>query len=238
MIYWGVIMNKHLLHASIMTGVLLFSSTSAEAKFSISQSGVVVSATNGESSISVKNLGQQEIILFASESEKETKAISGKSLFMLSPPISKLKPGESQVIRIFLKDRSVDKEMLGRLRFQELTSEPNNKTKTIINSAYNIAAVARPAALVENTEPWKGLKLQNSNGGVEIKNESLYVVRMMKTVKFNLGGKTVSENITNGYILPGTSIAFNKVKFSALNSVEINPVSTTASILPPYTITK
>lgn len=41
----------------------------------------------------------------------------------------KIKTGESQVVRIFLKDKTISKEMLGRLRFQELTSEPNNKTK-------------------------------------------------------------------------------------------------------------
>lgn len=231
-------MKKNVVYGSILSSVLALASTDVIAKFSISQSGVVVSAASGEANISVRNLGQQEILLFASESEKETKAISGQSLFMLSPPVSKLKPGESQVIRVFLKDKNINKEMLGRLRFQELTSEPNNKTKTIINSAYNIAAVARPASLVENPEPWKGLKVENSNGGVVLKNDTLYVVRMMKTVKFKVSGKIVSENISNGYILPGSSITFNKVKYGALDSVEINPVSTTASILPPYTITK
>ncbi|MGS4882827.1 fimbria/pilus periplasmic chaperone [Photobacterium damselae] len=231
-------MKKNIVYSSILSSVLALVPMDTMAKFSISQSGVVVSAASGEANISVRNLGQQEILLFASESEKETKAISGQSLFMLSPPISKLKPGESQVIRIFLKDKNINKEMLGRLRFQELTSEPNNKTKTIINSAYNIAAVARPALLVENPEPWKGLKVENSKSGVVLKNDTLYVVRMMKTIRFKVSGKIVSKNISNGYILPGSSITFNKVKYSTLDSIEINPVSTTASILPPYTITK
>ena len=231
-------MKRNLYYSSILIATLALTSIDSYAKFTISQSGVVVSATTGEANVAVKNIGQQDILLFASESEKETKAISGKSLFMLSPPVTKLKPGESQVIRIFLKDKSISKEMLGRLRFQELTSEPNNKTKTIINSAYNIAAIARPASLVENSEPWKSLIIENSNGRASLRNDSLYVVRMMKTIKFNVSGKNVTENITNGYILPGGLITFNKIKYDSLDSVEINPVSTTASILPPYKLSK
>ncbi|ARD38160.1 fimbria/pilus periplasmic chaperone [Edwardsiella ictaluri] len=230
-------MKTSILSVSAITAAFFMVSPNAMANFSIGQSGVVVSATTGEAHIAVKNLGSQEILLFASESEEETKAIAGRSLFMLSPPISKLKPGESQIVRIFLKDKTISKEMLGRLRFQELTSEPNNKTKTIINSSYNIAAVARPAALVENPEPWKGLKIENSNGGVSLKNDSLYVVRLMKTVKFNDSGKIKSINITNGFILPGQDIKFDTISYASLKSVEISPVSTTASILPPYTIT-
>lgn len=60
-------------------------SPNAMANFSIGQSGVVVSAT-GEAHIAVKNLGSQEILLFASESEDETKAIAGRSLLCCHHP--------------------------------------------------------------------------------------------------------------------------------------------------------
>nr|AWH59698.1 flagellar-assembly chaperone protein [Edwardsiella tarda] len=223
--------NKYLIALLMIAG-------NTHATFSLSQSGVVVDAKKGETSVVVKNIGTQPILLFSSEVESETKAISGRSLFMLSPPVAKLNPNESQVIRIFLKDKTIDKEMMARIRFQELTDEGNNSTKTIINAAYNIAAIARPATLTENTKPWELLKLNNKNGHLEILNDSLYVVRMAKTIKINNGGKEYKLDINNGYILPGKSLELKNFNYTTTNAVEINPASTTGSILSTYMIKK
>ncbi|WP_416352629.1 hypothetical protein [Edwardsiella ictaluri] len=111
-------MKTSILSVSAITAAFFMTSPNAMANFSIGQSGVVVSATTGEAHIAVKNLGSQEILLFASESEDETKAIAGRSLFMLSPPISKLKPGKVRLFEFSLRIKPSVKKCWGAYAFR------------------------------------------------------------------------------------------------------------------------
>ena len=219
-----------------VTLCVLFSASS-NAQFSLNKSGFVINTNDGENSVIVTNTGREPILLYATESMDETKKISGKSLFYLSPPVSKIAPGESQIIRIIIKNKKIRMEQLARLLFQEVIPRKNFDNKAVITSAYNIAAVAHPSNLVENITPWKYLKIVNKNDHWYIVNNSFYVIRLVPSVRLLSGEKTIGNKLlTQSYILPKSKLLIGRYNFKNITRIAIRPVSQTAITLPEYFI--
>lgn len=217
--------------------IIMLLASNAQAQFSLNKTGFVISTDVGEDSVTVTNTGKQSLLLYATEALEETKKISGHSVFYLSPPVSKLSPGQSQIIRIIIKDKKIKKELLARLLFQEVIPRKNFRNKAVITSAYNIAAVAHPEKLVENTTPWERLILSEENGQLFINNNSLYVVRLVPSITIHSKDRRQENKmLSHSYILPHSRVAIGNYNYRDIDSVGIRPVSQTAITLPEYQI--
>lgn len=119
-----------------------------------------------------------------------------------SPPLFKLDPGQSQVIRVLLRTPAGNKEVPYRLLIDEL---PTAETASAVKFAFRISmpVFAQPAAASKPEMVWK---LQCAAGGCAVlaRNNGS---RRIKFIKMELtladGAKVTPTAAENPYVLPG-----------------------------------
>ncbi|MCF7333857.1 fimbria/pilus periplasmic chaperone, partial [Escherichia coli] len=164
---------------------------------------LIFNEEKNEASISVKNTNSVPSLL-------QTKIVDiGEAenvLVLSSPSIVKIEPGESQIVRFFLKKNSdFDTQILKRVRFlgvpakQESNKENSSLTFTVGQS---IPLLINPVGLKVDREPWKHLTYSFDGRNIIISNPSKYIVRMYPEVKVN--GKKIK--VEQSYITPRTKL--------------------------------
>lgn len=216
----------------LITAILLYSNFSFSS-IELNSVGVFVKESDREAVIYVTNVSNNEVLVYAKEDHDETIAISGKSLFYVSPPVSKLAPYEKQLIRVILKEKNLKSQKLARILIQEIPyiENPDSNTLSFVKS-YNIPALAHPTNLVEDYFPWKKAVLENKEKKSFIVNDSLYLIKIMPTIKCKNHDHEIFINIDSPYIMPKNKIALNE----KCNHIIVHPVSNEGKILEKYII--
>lgn len=214
------------LSASLFTSSVL-------ANIELNASGLFMLESEGEGVLYVTNLSENEVLVYAKEELEETMAISGESLYHVSPPVSKLKPYQKQLIRVILKKKDLKSQKLGRILIQEVPyiKDPNANVVSFAKS-YNIPALVHPKGLVENYEPWKKAKLVKEGNSYVLINNSNYLIKMLPTFKCKTENGEKLSGLDSPYIMPNTKTTLN----DNCNEMAITPVSNEGRLFEEYTI--
>lgn len=181
----------------------LMSATSALADGMLPETSVViVYEEKGEAAVKVRNSDPRPSLLNVTLQDIPE---DGEPLLFVTPPVSRVEPGESQLVRFILRNAEPLKfQRLRRVVFEGIP--PKNKLEpgratVAVNIRQNLPVIVHPKGLPMQREPWKGLAWSIANGELTVRNDTPYVVRMGQEI--HLLPMMASLKVPAAYLLPG-----------------------------------
>ncbi|MDZ4355435.1 MAG: fimbria/pilus chaperone family protein, partial [Variovorax sp.] len=164
---------------------------------------VIVNESDGEASINVKNTDAKPVLMFTSLT-----AIPGddETLLIVTPPVARVEPGETQLVRFLLQTGAPLKtQRLRRVIFEGIP--PKNMApgvRVTMNVRQNLPVLIHPKGLAQDDQPWKRLKWSVGANTLRVVNDSPYVVRLAASVQVLPTNATVE--LPRPYVLPGEAV--------------------------------
>lgn len=204
---------------SIMLVVLSLITSFSEASFQLETMTVIVDANEPRKLFNVKNVGKEPILLSTKVSNLE----GGKDLannVMVSPPIVRIEPQESQQINFVLKkDYDLSDEELLKVSFQGVGTSKANTTKMPIRQ--DVAMLIMPKGMSISLTPWDYLKITQQDNMLTLKNTGKQVIRLSPNFTSKPDGNIY--NLGQFYLRPGE---VKKLKTqNVINQISISPLS-------------
>ncbi len=189
---------------------------------------VIVSADSGEGTMSIKNEDTVPLLLIT---RLENLPEDPENLLLVTPPVARIDPTNSQVVRFLLKKTAVLKtERMMRVNFESVAPKSLGNVRLGINQ--NISVIIRPKELPHDDQPWKHLRWHIDGGKITVTNPSSYVVRLLQQVQLLPTG---TATLPRTYVLPGENLTIPVTPAAkSATQVKILPVSLYGYILPAY----
>lgn len=184
---------------TLMAASLCLLSGIAQASFQLETMTVIVDAEEPRKVFSVKNTGKEPILLSTQVSDIE----GGEALaqdVMVSPPIIRIEPEESQQINFVLK-KGIDlpAEALLKVSFQGVGASKKNVTKMPIRQ--DVGMLIMPEGMSVSSTPWEALKVTQQGDVLTLTNTGKQVIRLAPNFT------TLPDNTIQGlgqfYLRPG-----------------------------------
>jgi P pilus assembly chaperone PapD len=165
---------------------------------------LILYEAEGETSINIKNTDAMPALLYSSI---ENIPEDSESLVVLTPPVTRVESGETQLVR-FLRQggEPLKTQRLKRVIFEGIPQKADSQGKATIGMSIrqNLPLIIHPKGLERNREPWKLLSWSIKDGKLVAVNESAYVVRMAQELELKPSGKMAS--LPRSYVLPGETL--------------------------------
>ncbi|CAM3260626.1 P pilus assembly protein, chaperone PapD [Pseudomonas gessardii] len=167
---------------------------------------VIVYEAEGEASVSVTNTDSQLALLHVT---LEDIAEDTEPLLVVTPPLSRVEPGKSQLVRFILqRQQPLLTQRLKRAIFEGM---PQGRPATEAGHArvgvtvrQNLPVIIHPGGLAPNRTPWTGLTWSQHGNTLQVRNDSPYVVRLAQELRLLPGdGKAM---LPRTYVLPGETL--------------------------------
>lgn len=220
----------HRLVASVTVGAATLIASPAHAEGMIPATTVVlVHESEREASLLVRNDDKTAALLYSS---LEDVPEDQESLLIVTPPVTRVEPGKSQLVRFILQNREPLKtQRLKRVTFEGIQpKDPSKSSKVAVTVRQNLPVIIHPKGLPLEREPWKLLTWTLDDGKLTVHNDSPYVVRLAQNLRL-LPSDTGAE-FPRTYVLPGENIAIQTD--ATPTSVEFVPGSLYGFAMPPY----
>jgi len=165
---------------------------------------VMLYEADGEASMNVKNTDVVPSLLY---STIENIPEDQENLVILTPPVTRVEPGETQLVRFIREGGDPSKvQRLKRVIFEGIPQKLDVEGRAVVgvNVRQNLPLIIHPKGLELNSEPWKLLKWSIQDGKLAVVNDSAYVVRMAQKIELKPSGGMVSLSRT--YVLPGETL--------------------------------
>lgn len=212
----------------VVTALLL--SMTAQASFKLETPGVVFPENEKRVSLNIENTSNNPILLVSKLTDLDGKDYSKRIL--ISPPISRIDPGQSQQINFVLKaGPKLEHEVLMKATFEGVAQAKENVMQMPISQT--VGFLLQPSSVSVSDTPWDGLVAKQENGQLVISNTSKRVVRLLPQITLLPSKKIVS--LKQFYILPGESETV-KYQGAAPSSYTIYPLSRYGFKVPDVTL--
>lgn len=184
---------------------------------------VVLYEEDGEATINVKNTDASPALL---HSVIENVPEDLDSLLIVTPPITRVEAGDTQLVRFISTLKAPLKtQRLKRVSFEGIPQARTPGGATIgISIRQNLPLILHPKGLPRHHTPWELLKWKRDGEQLTVHNDSAYVVRLALDVQL-LPHKRVAT-LPRTYILPGeVLVAKADGGLEGTASVEIQPAT-------------
>lgn len=184
---------------------------------------VVLYEEDGEATINLKNTDPGPALL---HSVIENIPEDQEPLLVVTPPISRVEAGETQLVRfISTAAAPLKTQRLKRVSFEGIPQARSPGGATIgITLRQNLPLILHPKGLARHQAPWELLKWKRQGSGLVVHNDSAYVVRLALELQL-LPGKQLAT-LPRSYILPGETLAVaTQGALSAVSSVVLQPAT-------------
>ncbi|AIO73352.1 fimbria/pilus chaperone family protein [Burkholderia multivorans] len=163
---------------------------------------VLIDEAVGETAMKVRNTDDKPALLYTII---EHVPDDQEKLFTVTPPVARVDPGQTQLVRFILTNKTPLKtERLARVVFDTIGERKDPDASVVaIRVRQNLPVIMHPKGLAVNREPWKLLKWESVDGKLRVVNPSPYVVRLGATVEVLPMKK--QAYLPNTYMLPGQS---------------------------------
>jgi P pilus assembly chaperone PapD len=164
---------------------------------------VLIDEAEGEATMKVKNTDESAALLYTTiEPIKE----DAERLFIVTPPVARLDPGATQLVRFILTNKApLTTERLARVVFDGIGERKDANANTVaVRVNQNLPVIIHPKGLPVNKEAWKLLKWEASGDGLKVVNDSAYVIRLSPQAVLVPSGKAAM--IGKSYLLPGEKL--------------------------------
>ena len=184
---------------------------------------VVLYEEQGEATINIKNTDAAPALL---HSVVENVPEDLEPLLIVTPPITRVEAGETQLVRfIGTLQEPLKTQRLKRVTFEGIPQARVGGGATIgITLRQNLPLILHPRGLPVHHSPWELLKWRRAGGRLTVHNDSAYVVRLAPEVQLLPQG--VLATLPRTYVLPGEALTL-KVEGSleGVAGVEIHPAT-------------
>ncbi|WHT76151.1 fimbria/pilus chaperone family protein [Pseudomonas rhodesiae] len=184
---------------------------------------VVFYEDQGEATISIKNTDATPALL---HSVIENVPEDVEPLLIVTPPITRVEAGETQLVRFIgtLKE-PLKTQRLKRVSFEGIPQARAPGRATIgITLRQNLPLILHPRGLPLHHSPWELLKWKHVGEGLSVHNDSAYVVRLAPEVLL-LPQKALAT-LPRTYILPGEALTLSvEGALEGVAAVEIQPAT-------------
>ncbi|HGN1206672.1 TPA: fimbria/pilus chaperone family protein [Proteus mirabilis] len=202
-----------------MIFLILLISHFSHASFQLETMTVILDSEEPRKIFNVKNTGSEPILLSTKVSDLDKQHEIAKNI-IITPPITRIEPDQSQNINFILKDGiEFDDEQILKASFQGIGVAKVNSTKMPIRQ--DIAMLIIPKGLTIEREPWKNLEVKQVNNQLILKNYGKQVIRMAPA--FSSLPSNNGYSIGQFYIRPQEEIKVD-VK-EKLTEIKISPLS-------------
>lgn len=184
---------------------------------------VVLYEEDGEATINLKNTDPGPALL---HSVIENIPEDQEPLLVVTPPISRVEAGETQLVRfISTATAPLKTQRLKRVSFEGIPQARSPGGATIgITLRQNLPLILHPKGLARHQAPWELLKWKRQGSGLVVHNDSAYVVRLALELQL-LPGKQLAT-LPRSYILPGETLAVaTQGALSTVSSVVLQPAT-------------
>lgn len=184
---------------------------------------IILKESDRETSINITNTDNLPSLLY---STIEDTPEDGESLVLLTPPVARVDPGETQLVRFLLKPAEpVKVQRLKRAVFEGFPQRSNPDGSAVIGVTLrqNLPLIVHPKGLELIRDPWKLLSWRIQDNKLVVINDSAYVVRLNQAVQLLPSGK--SAMLPRAYILPGETLIAQGNENAAGTSVKIKPAT-------------
>ncbi len=161
---------------------------------------VVLYEEEGEATINIKNTDAGPALL---HSVVENLPEDLEPLLIVTPPISRVEAGDTQLVRFIstLKE-PLKTQRLKRVSFEGIPQARDASGATIgITLRQNLPLILHPQGLARHDRPWELLKWKRAGQRLTVHNDSAYVVRLAPEVQLRPQG--LLAMLPRTYILPG-----------------------------------
>ena len=184
---------------------------------------VVLYEEQGEATINIKNTDAAPALL---HSVVENVPEDLEPLLIVTPPITRVEAGETQLVRfIGTLQEPLKTQRLKRVTFEGIPQARVGGGATIgITLRQNLPLILHPRGLPVHQAPWELLKWRRAGERLTVHNDSAYVVRLAPEVQLFPQG--VLATLPRTYVLPGEALTL-KVEGSleGVAGVEIHPAT-------------
>ena len=202
-----------------MIFLILLISHFSHASFQLETMTVILDSEEPRKIFNVKNTGSEPILLSTKVSDLDKQHEIAKNI-IITPPITRIEPDQSQNINFILKDGiEFDDEQILKASFQGIGVAKVNSTKMPIRQ--DIAMLIIPKGLTIERKPWKNLEVKQVNNQLILKNNGKQVIRMAPA--FSSLPSNNGYSIGQFYIRPQEEIKVD-VK-EKLTEIKISPLS-------------
>lgn len=209
---------KNRIQNILIVGLLTLSGV-AHASFQLETMTVILDAGEPRKVFNVKNTSKEPILL----STKVSNLDGGEGLaqdVMVSPPITRIEPEQSQQINFVLKKGvNISDEALLKVSFQGVGATKANATKMPIRQ--DVAMLITPADMTVSQTPWDALTAKQHGEQLTLTNTGKQVIRLAPNFT-GLPGKS-DHSLGQFYLRPGEHKTVD-VK-GQLSEIEIMPLS-------------
>lgn len=187
-----------------------------------------------EATISVENTEDRSALLHSS---LQTIAEEPDNKLIITPQLARVEPGKKQQIRVLLKEGvKLTHQTLQRINFIGVPAEDGDKNRVRAVIGQNIPVILSPASLPVNTTPWTGLKVQRTQGAINIVNPTPWLVRLTTQAEVLPGNQPVT--LPKTYILPQETltIPLSSSAISSARSIRLHPVTRFGILTSPWSL--
>ncbi|ARZ02503.1 fimbria/pilus chaperone family protein [Yersinia ruckeri] len=200
----------------------------------LNESVIVIETEYAEGTATLTNKSASPVMLHSS---LQVVAEDASEKVIVTPSVARVEPGETQLVRFFLKDEyknTLKQQTLVRAIFQNIPPKKQNNVGLTIR--HNVPLIIHPSTLPKNNKPWQFLNFsQDVHGNIVVKNDGDYVVRLSESLI--LQPRNGRAELPQSYILPGkTLVATKNTSFNGkASSVTIQPANLYGYISDSYT---
>lgn len=184
---------------------------------------VVLYEAQGEATINIKNTDAMPALL---HSVVQNVPEDAEPLLIVTPPITRVEAGETQLVRFISTLKSPLKtQRLKRVSFEGIPQARAAGGATIgITLRQNLPLILHPQGLPEHHAPWELLTWRRAGERLTVHNDSAYVVRLASELR--LLPQRAAATLPRTYILPGEALTVRvEGTLGALTEVEIQPAT-------------
>lgn len=221
MFYSNQIVQKFKGHAGkvIVAAVTLLVASTVQASFQLETMTVILDANDGRKVFNVKNMSKEPILLSTKVEDIPGDLPIAKDI-LVSPPIIRIEPEESQQINFVLKKGvSISHEIILKASFQGVGAAKQNVTKMPIRQ--EVAMLVMPDGMVESQKPWEKMLVKQSANKLTLTNEGQQVIRMSPNFTTLPEGKVYG--IGQFYLRPGESKSVDVE--GSVKEIKMSPLS-------------
>lgn len=194
---------------------------------------VIVHEADGEAAVSVTNTDTKLALLHVTlEDIPEDTA----PLLFVTPPLTRVEPGKSQLIRFILQAPTpLTTQRLKRVIFEGMpqgrVAGQAGHARVGVTVRQNLPVILHPKGLAPNRTPWTGLVWNLKNQQLSVNNPTPYVVRLAQELTL-LPGKG-SALLPRTYVLPGETLTVAASQAQA-STVQMQPATVYGFAVAPY----
>lgn len=225
---------KRLLCACLLAiGGIVGSSATLANTFKLQSAGIILNEAEGEAIFNVQNTGQAPILLLSTLENLKDDDTADRIL--VSPPVTRIEPGDTQMVRFTLKQgEPLGEERLVKAAFEGVPQGEDNQLRVTVRQ--EIGFLVQPKRVAVVARPWDDLRWKVEGNELVVSNPGKHIVRLGPQVQVHPSGDYAQQG--QMYVRPGETLRTKLPEgTTAVDKVTIVPLSRYGFAMPESDIT-